>query len=296
MGIHNQFAGFFETMSFSLISYQRIKEILDARPQVQEAKEAKEAVLENCSVELKNVTFGYRLGEAVIRNLSFKIEQDKHIALAGPSGCGKTTLLNLILRLYDPWEGDILIGGYNIKDLQLKSLRENFGIALQEPFLWNDSIKNNITYARPRASEEEVKEVARICLIDRFVDSLPDRYETIIGEDACKLSEGQKQKIAIARALIKKPKILILDEAMSSMDSASEEQIVRNIKEAYKDITIISVSHRLSTVMACDLVYFFKKPDEMVVDKPQHLLEQDEDFQNLFATQARQEVDLKWDM
>jgi len=294
MGLNNEFALFFETMSFSLVSYQRIGEILDTKPQVQETREAREAVLKNCSIELRNVTFGYRSQEVVMRNLSFKIEENRHIGLVGPSGCGKTSLLNLILRLYDPWEGDILLDGHNIKDFKISSLRENFGVALQEPFLWNDSIKNNITYARPKASEEEVKEAARICLVDRFVDSLPDKYGTIIGEDACKLSEGQKQKIAIARALIKKPKILIMDEAMSSMDSASEEEIIRNIKEAYNKMTIISVSHRLSTATASDLVYFFKKPDEMVVDKPERLLEQVEEFNNLFAAQARQESNLKW--
>jgi ABC-type bacteriocin/lantibiotic exporter with double-glycine peptidase domain len=293
MGIHNQFAGFFETMSFSLISYQRIKEILDTRPQVQEAGETQEVVLENCSIELRDVFFGYRSGEAVIHNSSFKIEENKHICLTGPSGCGKTTLLNLILRLYDPWEGDIFIDGYNIKDLKISSLRDIFGVALQEPFLWNDSIKNNILYAKPSATDEELKQIERICLVDRFVEDLPNKYDTVIGEDACKLSEGQKQKIAIARALIKKPKFLILDEAMSSMDSASEEEIMRNIKEAYKELTIISVSHRLCTVLASDLAYFFKKPDEIVIDSPERLLEQDEEFHNLFAAQIREGLQVK---
>ena len=138
---------------------------------------------------------------------------------------------------------------------------------------------------------EDIKAVARVCLVDRFVESLPGGYDTIIGEGACKISEGQKQKIAIARAILKRPKILILDEALSSMDSASEEEIMRNIKREYGGFTILSVSHRLSTVMACDLAYYVKGPGELVIDTPQGLLGRDEGFRNLFAAQGRQKDD-----
>jgi ATP-binding cassette subfamily B protein len=287
MGSHNEFAGFFETMSFSLISYQEIERILDTKPIVLEAKDAKGVILKRCNIEFRNVSFGYRPQAWVFKDLNFRIEEESYISFVGPSGCGKTTLLNLILRLYDPPKGDIFIDGYNLKELDLSSLREGFGIALQEPFLWNDSIKNNILYAKPQAADEELRQIAGFCLVDRFIEDLPNKYETIIGEDACKLSEGQKQKISIARALIKNPKVLILDEAMSSMDSASEEEIMRNIKASHKEMTIITVSHRLSTVLASDVAYFLKNPSQIVIAGPKILLEQDKDFYNLFAAQLK---------
>jgi ABC-type multidrug transport system fused ATPase/permease subunit len=223
----------------------------------------------------------------VLCGVTFSIEEKTHVALAGPSGCGKTTIVSLILRLFDPWGGEILIDDYNIKDLKFASLRGNLGVALQKPLLWNDSVKNNIRYACANAAEAQIKRVAAICLVDRFLEHLPDGYDTVIGEGACRISEGQKQKIAIARALIKNPKILILDEAMSSMDSSSEEEIMYTIKKEYPGLTILSVSHRLSTVVACDSVYFLKDARQMLVDSPRRLIENNDAFRSLFATQHK---------
>lgn len=289
-GLQSSFASLFQQITLGTVSCERLETILDAPAQIIEDKRAKEIKFSSGGIEFRGATFGYNKQKAVLENLTFSIEGGSRIALAGFSGCGKTTIINLILRLYNLQDGRMLIDGCDIKDIKSKSLYEQIGAVLQEPFLWNDSIKNNILYARPKAIEEELKQIARICLLDRFVEDLPNKYETIIGENACKISEGQKQKIAIARALIKNPRILILDEAMSSMDSASEERVMRNIKEAYKGITIISVSHRLSTVTASDLAYFLKKPDEIVIDSPERLLEQDEEFRNLFAAQITRKI------
>ncbi len=287
MNLQREFAAFFQTIMAGTFSCRRISEILDERPQIIESETAKNVIFKKATVKFNSVSFGYKSCEYILKNMSFWIEGGIHIAIAGPSGCGKTTLLNLLERLYDPWEGEILIDGYNIKDLKFSSLRKQIGFVLQEPFLWNDSIENNIMYGKEDASREEMFRVSGIAGVEEVVRTLNNGYATIIGENACKLSEGQKQKIAIARALIKTPKILILDEAMSSMDSASEERIISNIKKNQSDLTLITVSHRLSTVMSANLVYYFFRPNEMIVDKVQNLFECNRDFTRLFIGQDR---------
>jgi len=287
VGLQGSFAGFFQSIAFGLLSCQRVEEIFDKRPKIVEIKGAKDTIFKKGEIVFKNVSFGYKEGESVLSGINFNINGDggSHIALVGSSGCGKTTILNLILRLYDPWAGDIIIDGDNIKNLKFNSLRGQIGIALQEPFLWNDTIENNIRYSKPNATEKEIIEISRICKVDDFVKNLPNRYQTIIGENACKISEGQKQKIAVARALIKRPRILILDEAFSSIDSQSEERIIANVKETQNSLTTIVVSHRLSTVMSADLVYFLNRPDEMIIGTGEELIQSSREFHDLFAGQ-----------
>lgn len=285
VGLQNQFALFFQSIGIGSISCRRISEILDEKPQVIEAEGAKSALFNRSEIVFKNVDFGYKPNGFILKNMSFKIEGRSHTAIVGPSGCGKTTLLNLLVRLYDPSDGEIIIDDHNIKDLKFSSLKDQIGFVLQEPFLWNDSVMNNIRYGREEASMEEIIQVAEISGVDEIVKDLADGYATIVGENASRLSEGQKQKIAIARALIKKPKILILDEAMASMDSASEERIISNIKNSYHDMTLIIVSHRLATVRNADLVYYFFSPEKMIIDRTKNLLENNEQFIRLFAGQ-----------
>jgi ABC-type multidrug transport system fused ATPase/permease subunit len=293
IGLQSSFAGFFQNIAFGFVSCQRVEEILEERPKIVDKEDAKDVLFKKGRVVFRKVIFGYKEREPVISGINFDIEGGSRIAFVGPSGCGKTTILNLILRLYDPWSGDVIIDGYNIKDLKLSSLRWQIGMVLQEPFLFNDAIENNIRYGKPDAGEKEIIEVAKICGVDEFVSKLPDRYKTIIGENACKISEGEKQKIAIARALIKKPRILILDEAMSSMDSLSEEKILLKIKQIPEILTVIIVSHRLSAVMKADSTYFLKRPDAMIIDNPHQLLGEDEEFYNLFAAQIKGHIEEK---
>ncbi|MDP8229999.1 MAG: ABC transporter ATP-binding protein [Candidatus Gorgyraea atricola] len=255
VAMQNSFVGFFQTAVLGLISCQRVAAILDEEGMVIEDKGARNIVFSQGNIQFKNVSFGYMPGKPILKDLSFSIEGNKHIGFFAPSGAGKTTLLNLIVRLYDPWQGEILIDGVNIKDMKMGSLKEQIGMALQEPFLFNDTVANNIAYGKKNASRAEICEAARHSLADDFINNLPDGYETVIGENACKISEGQKQRIAIARAIIKRPRILILDEAMSSVDSASEEKILLNIKQLLGEISLITVSHRSSTLMAVDRVY-----------------------------------------
>jgi len=288
VGLQGSLSHFFQTAAVGLVSCRRVADILDQKPQIIENKQAKKITFKGAEIVFKGVSFGYRPKEYIVKNLNFHIEDGKHIALAGPSGCGKTTVVYLLLRLYELWDGEIFIDGHNIRSIKERSLKNQISIALQEPFLWNDSIENNIKYGKENAVYEEMLKVAQLTEVDEFVKNLPQGYKTLIGEAACKLSEGQKQKIALARALIKTPKILILDEAMSSMDSYSEERIIAKIKELPIS-TVITISHRLSTVMSADLVYFLAEPDKIEIGTGQSLLKNNKDFYNLFASQVRGE-------
>lgn len=287
--LQNSAAFFFQRIVLGLVSCRRIDEILNEKAKLQITDNARRAIFKEPRIQFKRISFGYNPDKQILKNLEFSIEKGI-VALVGASGCGKTTILNLILRLYEPQEGQIFIDGHNITDIDVFSMREQIGVALQEPFLWNDSIENNIRYAMNNGgSKEGVLEIARLFGVDDFVKTLPKGYDTRIGESACKLSEGQKQKIALVRAVIKRPKILILDEAMSSMDSQSEEKIVAQIRRIDKIYTTIIVSHRLSTALACDLVYFLKEANEpIIVERPQTLIKKDELFCNLFAAQTKE--------
>ena len=287
IGLQAHLAGFPQSMTGALFSCRRVSEILDEEPAILETKNAKDVSFEGGEIIFDHVSFGYQPENCIIKDLNFRVPGASHIAIAAPSGRGKTTILNLLVRLYDPLDGRVLIDGHDIKDLKFSSLKERIGFVLQEPFLWNDSIENNIRYGRPDASFAQIIEAAQLAGVHEFVKDLGDQFKTVIGENACKISEGQKQKISIARALIRKPKILILDEAMSSMDSASEQRIVSNIKDYCKGSTLITVSHRLSTVMNADLVYYFFGPSRMIVDKAQNLLEYHKDFAHLFIGQDK---------
>ncbi|MFH0798809.1 MAG: ABC transporter ATP-binding protein [Pseudomonadota bacterium] len=266
VGLHGNVVSLFQSTIEGLVSCRRVADILDDDSVVIEAADARPATFKRGTLAFRNVSFGYRPGDPAIKDVSFEIEGGGHIALVGPSGCGKTTILMMFLRMHEPWAGGVFIDGQNLKDLTFSSLRGGIGMALQEPLLWNDSIENNIRYGRQDATEEDVREAARLSGVEDFAKRLPRGCATVVGEGGCRLSEGQKQKIAIARVLIKQPKILILDEAMSSMDSASERRILKNIKERFRDSTVITVSHRLSAVEEMDVVCYFSNPDRMIID------------------------------
>jgi ABC-type bacteriocin/lantibiotic exporter with double-glycine peptidase domain len=285
LGLQGQFAFFFQTSVMGLVSCQRVAYILDEADQTKVRFGKADVNLREAEINFKDVSFGYNKGEYILKNLSFSIPFARHIALVGPSGCGKTTILNLIVRLYEPWSGRITVDNLNIKEISPESLISQVGIALQEPFLWDDTIENNIRYGREGATLEEIIELSKITGVNDFVQEMPLKYLTVIGENACKISEGQKQKIAITRALIKNPRVLILDEAMSSMDSASEEKIISGLKDHFPGLAVITVSHRLSTVMKSDLVYYLLGPEVMRIDTVENILVKDADFAKLFVGQ-----------
>jgi ABC-type bacteriocin/lantibiotic exporter with double-glycine peptidase domain len=284
ISMENSFIFFFQRVNFGLICCGRLDKILDEKPKISRFSPKKN--FQEPGIQFKKVSFGYKPKEYVLKNIDFNMEE-RMMALVGPSGCGKTTMLNMLLGLYEPWDGEIFIEGRNTNNSAFLSFRDRIGVALQEPLLWNDTVENNIKYAKKDASREEILKFAEITGVDEFVNVLADGYDTVIGERGCRFSEGQKQKIALARALIKNPKILILDEAMSSMDSLSEEKIMGQIKKLSGINIILVVSHRLSTVLSCESAYFLKSPDTMIIDQPHRLLEKDKAFADLFADQIK---------
>ena len=286
--INNSSVSLFQEVSHWIVSYGRLEKILEMQPAKIENVCSQDVIFSRGNIEFRNVTFCYKKDKMILENLSFSVPGGSFVAFAGPSGVGKTTMVNLLLRLFRPLEGRILIDGVDINNIKSNSFYRQIGVALQWPLLWNNSIENNIKYSNKEASINEIREVARISRIDDFVNTLPQGYSTVIGEGACRLSHGQRQRIAIARALIKRPKILILDEALSSVDSENESKIIKNIKEAFKGVTIIIISHRLSTVMTAELVYFIQNSREIISAAPQLLLDTNEVFYNLFSAQAKE--------
>jgi len=250
-------AQFIQQFQDGMTGFERFVEVMNIEPDIKDSEKAIE--LENVKgrIELRNVTFSYGEGEkTVLTGINHTIEAGKTIALVGPSGGGKTTLCHLIPRFYELDDGEILIDGIDIKDIKLKSLRKNIGLVQQDVFLFTGTIKENIMYGNLDATDEEVIEAAKNANIHDFIMTLPDGYNTYIGEKGVKLSGGQKQRISIARVFLKNPPILILDEATSALDNETEMAIQESLDKLSKDRTTLVIAHRLSTV---------KNADEIVV-------------------------------
>lgn len=246
---------FTEQYQNGMTGFERFMEIINEDIE----KESKNPVeLKNIkgNIEIDNVSFTYEDGKQVLKNLNLSIKAGKTVALVGPSGGGKTTLCNLIPRFYDFEEGDIRIDGNSVKNVSLKSLRNSIGVVQQDVFLFTGTIKDNIICAKPDASDLEIIDAAKKARIHDFIQSLPDGYNTYIGERGVKLSGGQKQRISICRVFLKNPPIIILDEATSALDNVTEREIQKSLEELSKDRTNLVVAHRLSTI---------EKADEIIV-------------------------------
>lgn len=230
----------------------RVLKILDMEPEVKDSENAVEIDRAEGNIEFKNVSFYYNEKEPVLNDVSFSVKAGQMIAFVGATGVGKSTIVSLLERFYDPIEGSVCLDGYDIKDITVRSLRENLSIVLQDVFLFNGTIYDNIAYGRSDATKEQVLEAARIARADDFVRLMPDGYDTVIGERGVRLSGGQKQRIAIARAILKDSPVLILDEATSAVDNETESLIQQAIDELSKSRTVIVIAHRLSTVMKAD--------------------------------------------
>ncbi len=222
-----------------------------------------------------------------LEEVDFEIKPGELAALVGPSGAGKTTATYLLPRLYDPSSGRILIDGQDIKGLSLKSLASNIGMVTQETFLFYDTIRANLLYANPQASEEQMIRAARVANIDDFIQGLPDKYDTVVGERGYRLSGGERQRVAIARVVLRDPRILILDEATSSLDSLSEELIQEAMKEIMKERTSLVIAHRLSTILAADRILVFDQGRLVQQGTHQQLLERGGLYQELYQTQFK---------
>lgn len=241
-----------EMIQKGLSGFRRFSAIMETEPDIEDAPDAKELKNVKGDVGYDHVTFRYNEDEPVLSDVSFKIPAGRSIALVGPSGGGKTTICSLLPRFYELTDGRITIDGEDIRDFTLESLRKNIGIVQQDVYLFCGTVRENIAYGKPDASDEEIIEAAKNANIHDFIMSLPDGYDTFVGERGTRLSGGQKQRISIARVFLKNPPILILDEATSALDNESERHIQKSLEELSKNRTTITIAHRLSTIRGAD--------------------------------------------
>jgi len=237
-------------------------------------------------VEFQNVNFSYKGGEVVLKNINFEVNPGQAVALVGESGVGKTTLIDLISRYYVPDKGKILIDNKDIQKVNLKSLRDSIALVPQEVTLFNDTIKNNIRYARINASEKEIIQAAKAANAHPFIMGFPKKYDQLVGERGIKLSTGQKQRVAIARAILRDPKILILDEATSSLDSVSEKLVQEALKRLIKNRTTFIIAHRLSTITDADKILVLEKGTIVEEGSHKDLIEKRGVYQKLYSLQT----------
>ena len=239
-------------------AFKRVSEIID-QVEIKENIENPSLSLVDSNIEFKNVEFNYKTtAEKAIKGVSFKIKGNTMTALVGHSGAGKSTIINLIPRFYDPQNGIIEIDKQNIKNVSLNSLRKNISMVSQDVILFDDTIKNNIAYAKEHASDEEIKNACKFAAAHEFIEKLPNGYDTLIGENGVRLSGGQRQRISIARAILKESPIILLDEATSSLDAESEEIVKSAIQNLTKNKTTLVIAHRLSTIHTAEKISFSK--------------------------------------
>ena len=264
---------------------KRIYEIIDQKNEIYHDENAPSLELRNASIEFKNISFTYPDGTHALKNISAKIEGGTKVGLVGVSGSGKTTFLNLIPRFFYLKNGSIFIDNQNINDINLSSLRKEISLVSQDVILFDDTIKANILYGNAFASNEEVIKACKFAAAQDFVEKLPNKYETIIGENGVKLSGGQKQRLSIARAILKNSSIILLDEATSSLDSESESVIQHAIENLTKNKTTIIIAHRLSTVMNCDKILVFENGQIIKEGKHEFLVNNSSTYKKLYEKQ-----------
>ena len=281
----NRFAELNVVFSTSMAALERVLHVMDQTPDIVDSPHAVECADINGEIELKNICFCYDENEQIIKNMSLTIHAGERIALVGASGSGKSTLVSLIPRFYDVHCGSVCLDGKNLKDYKTNSLRQQVGIVPQETILFSGSIRENILYGNPKASDEDIIAAAKAANAYDFIQAMPEGFNTVLGERGAKLSGGQKQRIAIARVFIKNPKILILDEATSALDSQSEKLIQEALDRLMIGRTTILIAHRLSTVVNADEIVVMNKGK--IIEKGSHiqLLAQNGAYARLYHTQ-----------
>ena len=265
--------------------FARFLEIMRTEPTIKDKPDAKELGDVEGAVEYRNVSFDYGNGVPVLDNVSLKLEPGKCLAVVGPSGGGKTTLCQLLPRFYDVCRGSIMVDGNDVRDVTQSSLRRNIGMIQQDVFMFAGTIRENIRYGRPDASDEEIIEAAVKAEIHNEIMELPDGYDSYIGERGVMLSGGQKQRISIARVFLKNPKILILDEATSALDTVTEQRIQAALDELSSGRTTIIIAHRLSTIKNADLIAVVEDENIVEMGSHQQLMEKDGIYAQLCRAQ-----------
>ena len=264
----------------------RVFQIIDREIQIKDDENLPEIKISKSYIKFDDVSFKYSTGkDKAIRNISIDIEGEKITALVGHSGAGKSTILNLIPRFYEPQGGKILLDGQQINKVSLRSLRDKISLVSQDVILFDDSVENNIKYAKLNATENEIKEACKLAAADEFIDKLPNKYKTLIGENAVRLSGGQKQRISIARAILKNSPIILLDEATSSLDAESEEKVQNAIFNLTKNRTTLVIAHRLSTINKANKIILMKEGRVLKSGTHSELLKNSPDYESLYRKQ-----------
>lgn len=273
----------------SRASAERAFEILDAESEVDEAPDARELETVEGAISFEDVSFSYTEDMEVLSNVSFHVSPGESVALVGPTGSGKSTIINLIPRFYDVTEGAIRVDGTDIREVTLESLRSQIGMVLQETMLFGSTIRENIAFGQPEATQEQIEEVARAAAAHEFIESFPDGYETAVGERGVTLSGGQRQRIAIARALLLDPRILILDDATSSVDTETEQQIQKALQNLMKDRTSIIIAQRVSTVRDADQILVIDDGELVAQGNHKDLIRKSGVYAEIYYRQLRPE-------
>ena len=278
------------TVHQGLAGAKRVLPVLDDKPKIKDEINAKKLEVKEGKISFKNVYFNYSKNEGeVLKDINLNFQGKKMTALVGQSGAGKSTILNLIPRFYDSNSGDIEIDDQSVYKTTLLSLRNNISLVSQDTTLFDDTIRNNIIYAKPNASKDEIQQVADSSFASEFIEKLPDKYDTLIGENGIRLSGGQKQRLSIARALLKKSKIILLDEATSSLDADTESKIQKAINYLTLGRTTIVIAHRLSTILNSDNIYVINEGSVVGEGKHDDLLISSREYKNFFDKQVKKD-------
>ena len=283
------FLGFvYREIKMSLINIEEMFKLLAVAPQIQDKPNAKELQLSDGNIKFKQVNFGYSANRQILKDVNFTVKSGETIALVGASGSGKSTTIKMLFRFYDPASGIISIDNQDISQITQQSLRQAIGIVPQDTVLFNDSIFENIRYGRPSASASEVEQAIKMAHLQEFILQLPEGTDTIVGERGLKLSGGEKQRVAIARTILKRPPILVFDEATSSLDSQSEKMIIESINELSKKTTSLIIAHRLSTIINADKIIVFDNGEIVEQGNHQQLLSLQEKYYQLWLAQQKE--------
>ena len=273
-----------------LSAASRIMPIIDQKNMINNSSDAKDIKIKNSEIEFKDINFSYEPeGEQTLNSINLEFRGGKMTSLVGHSGSGKSTILNLIPRFYDAQSGDILIDDQSIYNSTLKSLRNQISMVSQETTLFDDTILNNIKYAKETATDDEIYHSARLSFCDEFINKLPNKFDTLIGENGVRLSGGEKQRLSIARAMLKKSKIVLLDEATSSLDSETENKIQEAINYLTKDRTTLVIAHRLSTILNSNKIFVVEQGEVIDQGKHEDLIKNSEIYKNFYERQIRKD-------